>query len=192
MKIARVHQPSLATSVITYATAKSFLRLNADTDQTLVEGMIAAATADAESYCERCFVAQTVTVVTNAWDEEIILFGANAASLSVTYYDLDNALQTLAAGAFILDNSFPVSRAKHDSAYTLPEVYNRPDAITFSYSTGYGATAATDVPAPIRQAVLFLTAEFYENRTPDLKELSVLSKAAYNLLSAYKLNHAFF
>lgn len=46
-----------------------------------------------------------------------------------------------------------------------PSIGDFPDAIKITFVAGYGATAS-DVPAPLRQAIKLLAANFYEIREP--------------------------
>lgn len=82
---------------------------------------------------------------------------------SITYYDRDNVQQTLN-----ISNDVSVY-AENDFAYVAPALnaswpgmYNRPDALTVTYSAGYGLASA--VPESIRHAALGLLSHWYENR----------------------------
>jgi len=179
--------PTSAHRPITYAQAKSFLRLNSDTDQTNVEFLIDAATSYAENLCNRLFISRQITAAANKFDTVIYLFGSNVSSLSAAYYSVDNVL-TSAGDLFFIDNSHVCARAVAIKDVTFPEVYDRPGSIVLTYTTGMGSIAS--VPAAIKQALLFLVSDMYENRSFDLstfKSESPMSIAANNLLNLYKL-----
>lgn len=85
---------------------------------------------------------------------------------SISYVDADGQTQTLASSQYQVVNrrqrpSFVVE-AVNGSGW--PGTEDRPQAVTVTFVAGYGAAA--DVPAPIRQAILLLTAQWYEQRQP--------------------------
>lgn len=82
---------------------------------------------------------------------------------SVTYYDGDNAQQTLATSVYtvLTDDRGPYIALKYGQSW--PSTYSRRDAVSVTFVAGYGA-AATDVPARIKQAIKLHAAHMYEVR----------------------------
>lgn len=84
--------------------------------------------------------------------------------VSVTYYDVDNVLQTLASSVYgVFADTGVEGRMYLESDQEWPEVYDRPDAVQVLFRCGYGLTSA-DVPIGIRQAILLVAADLFEHR----------------------------
>ena len=66
---------------------------------------------------------------------------------------------------------------------TLPEVYDRADAIQISFTAGMGSAGA-DVPDAIKQAILLIVGHLYEKREDTV---SRLPKASEYLLEPYRI-----
>ncbi len=64
---------------------------------------------------------------------------------SITYYDSSNVQQTLSSSNYIVELSTEgFGRITWTSTATIPSVYDRPDAIAITFTTGYAT--ANDVP----------------------------------------------
>lgn len=162
-----VTQP--ASEVVTVAEMKSHLRIDSDDEDTIIGDYITAATdmVDAE------FGEIGQALITQTWSLVLPMFpGSGRFDLpvspvqsitSVTYYDGDNAEQTLTASAYRLTALQDRARVDLVNGYSWPATYDRADAVTVTYVAGYG-DASTDIPEGIRQAVRMLAAHFYENR----------------------------
>jgi uncharacterized phiE125 gp8 family phage protein len=64
-----------------------------------------------------------------------------------------------------------------------PTVAAAPSALRITCTAGYGGTGET-VPAKIRQAIILMLADFYENR--ENPKMSLNMNAAANLLHPYR------
>jgi uncharacterized phiE125 gp8 family phage protein len=105
---------------------------------------------------------------------------------SVTYYDADNAQQTLSTDVYTFrtDDLGPFVTLK--SSQTWPTVYYRQDAVTITAVYGFGA-AGTDVPRAIRQAALQIISHWNENREAvGSDRLSEMPLSACELLAPYR------
>lgn len=104
----------------------------------------------ARDYCER-FTQRTLrTTVTRTlkqcewWCDELHLpWPPLIAVSSVTYYDTDNALQTLASSNYSVELSTD-GGGRIVWAYnaTIPALYFRPDAVIVTFTTGYADATA--------------------------------------------------
>lgn len=86
---------------------------------------------------------------------------------SVGYVDTDGALQTLDSSLW---RAFGVGGRGHVAPVygtAWPATRWEPEAVRIRYRAGYGP-AASDVPAPIRHAVLLLIGHLYENREAEV------------------------
>lgn len=162
-----VTQP--ASEVVTVAEMKAHLRIDSDDEDTLIGDYITAATdmVDAE------FGEIGKALITQTWALVLPAFPASGrfdlpvspvqSITSVTYYDGDNAGQTLTASAYRLTALPDRARVDLVNGYSWPATYDRADAVTVTYVAGYG-DASTDIPEGIRQAIRMMAAHFYENR----------------------------
>ncbi len=67
----------------------------------------------------------------------------------ITYYDTDNAQQTLGTGNYAVETSTDGGgRVLWTSTATIPSLYNREDAITVTYAAGYASIDSATAPLP--------------------------------------------
>lgn len=155
-----------ATAPVSLSEAKLHLRVDGSDEDSLITGLIDAATAhfDGQGVLGRAMVTQSWAQwvdQTPGWVR--LTVGPFQSLTSVEYYDADNALQTATLADFEvrLDGDFVIVKPKKD--YVWPNAYIRQDAIKITYVAGFG-DAATDVPQSIRQAILLTIGHWYENR----------------------------
>ena len=96
-------------------------------------------------------------------------------------------------GAYIVDmisepaRVFPGIRTTGPLAGMWPSCLFIPDAVQIHFTAGYGPLA-TDVPPAIQAAILRLVADYYENRTPVLKDSEEnLPRAVRAILWPYRV-----
>lgn len=92
--------------------------------------------------------------------------------VSVKYYDVNNAIQTLTASEYEVDTTSEPGRIRFNGS--IPGVYDRNDAVKIQYIAGYGAvdstkdqqrTAITNYRAGrAKVAILRAVADLYEHR----------------------------
>lgn len=148
------------TEPVSVETAKAYLRIDGTQDDALLAILVPAAREKGEQIARRAFTTQTLELTVDAWPANYVLKLLRPPVLSVTsvkYLDWTGAQSTWqlyvvdTQSGRIVFNSFPGARLL------------RSGAITVRYIAGYGATAA-DVPQTIKQAILMLTAYWFENR----------------------------
>lgn len=154
---------------VTLAEMKSDLRVQHDSEDTLIESLIAAAT----DYMDLPNGAIGKALINQTWKLSVHQFGNNGrvdipvtpvqSIASITYFDADNTSQALNANDFYLygDENSAWIVAKSDTS--IPPVYNRLDAISITFVAGFGA-ASTNIPKSISQAIRLLAAHWYEHR----------------------------
>ena len=151
---------------ITLSAAKGHLNVTIDMDDALIRSLITAARQQVESFLCRSLVTQT-------WELRLDCFpsSGNAVELplppvasvtSVSYVDSDGATQTWAAEEYQVDSKSAPGRLIPAYGYSYPSTRSQFDAVTITFVTGYGSGA--DVPQVIKQAMLLLIGEMYENR----------------------------
>lgn len=157
-----------AVTPISRAEAKAHLRVDYDDEDTLISALIDAATAHLDGFSGilgRCLINQT-------WEESLPSFPrrvidlpfVDASNVAVSYYPADGG-EVLTLDDDLLD-VVPLSSGDVVALSPLadfPRTVRRPDAVTVTATYGFGA-AATDVPAPIRAAILLMVGDLYANR----------------------------
>jgi len=107
---------------------------------------------------------------------------------SISYVDVDGNTQTFDASNYAL-SADKTWRPRVDLAYnsSWPGTRDIRDAVTIRFVAGYGLQAA--VPAPLRQAMLLLIGNWYENREHTVigTIVSELPMGVNALLSPYRV-----
>lgn len=168
MNITRTTEP--ATETITLTEAKSHLRIVDDTDDdTYITTLISVARRAIEDMTGRTLIDTVFQQTARNWRPWISLARGQAHTISsITYTDTAVATQTVDPADYsIAPFGDGLAQVAFAGDFAEPELYDHPviDRIQIHFTAGYGATAAT-VPEPLRQAVLYLLAHYYENRSP--------------------------
>ena len=169
----RMFAPVLTTppaiTPVSLEEAKSHLRVDHSTDDTLITSMIEAATAHFDGFAGllgRCLIEQVWTVNFADWPASgcLRLPFPNVSAVTVKYRDVNNAEQTVSSGSLAVLNDERGGLIRFSDDYGYPAIYDdRADPLQVVLTAGYG-DAASDVPAPIRAAILLLTGHLYQNR----------------------------
>ena len=165
--LAPVRTVDASATIVTLSEAKLHCRVDSSDEDTLISNLVTAAVSYLDGYSGilgRALITQTWRVDYAAFEEFMRLPVCNLISvLTVTYYDVNNAQQTLADTVYssLSDTGGPFIALKTNQSW--PATYIRPDAVRVNWTAGYGAAAA-NVPMPIRQAALLLVGHWYENR----------------------------
>jgi uncharacterized phiE125 gp8 family phage protein len=153
-----------AAPLVTLAEGQVHLRAEDPLEASLLQALVAAATAQAEAYCRRRFVTQR-------WRATFDRFPAGALVLphpplasveTVTYVDPAGVVQTLASLDFVVRTTETPGEVVPACGKDWPAARDVQDAVAVEFTCGYGAPDA--VPASIKQAVLLLVGTLYANR----------------------------
>lgn len=184
----RVVTPPVSEPV-TLAEAKAHLRLESTDDDTYVSALIQAARQHVEEVCWRGVVTQTLELVLESFPEgeSVVLPWGNLSTISsVAYVDGDGAEQTLDPGEYGADAISVPGRLVLGYNKSWPSTREQWNAVAVRYTVGW---VVASVPAPIKQALLLLVSQMYENRTPEVTGVS-MGKVAFAvdaLLAPYRL-----
>lgn len=158
-----------------------------------IAGMIEAAREWAEGETGRALITQTWRLALDCFpaDGIISLPRPNLLTVeSITYLDDAGALQTLAADQYDVDTAALPGRVLLAYDCTWPITRAHPNAVTVTYTAGYGAAAAA-VPMDIRRAMLLQIGDMYLVREATIVGVSAApNPAALALLSRHRLRLA--
>lgn len=150
---------------VTLEDVKVHCRVDHSEDDTLLEGLMGAATAHLDGWAGvlgRALVTQTWSQRFSGFTDRLRLpVGPVVSVSSLTYFDGDNVQQTLSTSVYDLLHDALGAYVARKPGQTWPGAYDRPDAITVTYVSG---ADAAEVPAPIKAAILLLVGHWYANR----------------------------
>lgn len=156
-----------ANPTVSTATAKTFLRVDHSADDALIASLVKAASETGEGIARRAFVTQTLEMTVDDWPSDSILavFRPRLQSVTSVKYLDESAAEFVWTDYTVDAKSEPGKIIFHSlpSAALLES-----GAITVRFTAGYG-NSESDVPETIKQAVLQLTATWYEMRGQGLE-----------------------
>lgn len=172
--------------VVTLAQAKAQVRQDGTQDDTLITGLIEAATEFCEQEAMGALQFRTATFnvpVVRWWEGPLRLPRPPLQSVvSVTYYDTGGNVQTLDSSVYLVRTPWRRPGTIERAPFQVWPSYqaDRRYPILVQFRTGY---PAGQVPQPVQQAVLVAVTWMYEKRGPEEEELSsierVLSTCGY-------------
>lgn len=191
---------------ITTSEAKNHLRVDTSDDDTLIDSLVTAAREHVEMTIGRSLITQTLKFYLDAFPlselidhqwyaylgiraNQIILPRPPVQSVdSIEYVDTDGSTQTLSSSKYRVDKVSEPPRITEADNETWPFTDNVTNSVIITYTAGYGGSGS-DVPQAIRQAMLLLIGNWYENREQVLvgSSPSQLPMAAQALLSPYQV-----
>lgn len=174
--------------LLTKEEAKRHLRLLSNEWDDEIATLIAAARDDCERFTGRTFrTAVSRTYKTDQWwtDPFDMPWPPLIGVTSITYYDEDNVQQTYASSNYYVELSTnSKGRLVWQPDITLPNLYDRPDAITLTITTGYASLSA--VPPVAVQAIKTKLTELWAAGTES--ELRAATECTKRLL--YKVDES--
>lgn len=157
-----------AVEPVSLAEAKAHLRVDGTDEDTLIASLIVTSRLHIETVLGVGFITQGWTWLIDAWPDLAVLRLPMRPVQSVTsirIYAEDGSVATLAPDAYVLDGSGAPARIVRRRGRAWPMPGRAANGIEISFVAGFGGTAS-QVPQPLRQAVLLLVAHWYENREP--------------------------
>ena len=139
-----------------------------DEDDALLEAMLDAAVGLLDGHgglLARCLVSQGWRQDLADWSEAgmIRLPFADVSEVSISYFDSGNVRHVLAQGDLELLADARGSYVAFSDRFSRPALCpDRGDAVQIAFTAGYGEPS--DVPGPIRLAILMLATRWYLNR----------------------------
>ena len=152
-----------ATTAISLAEAKAFLRVDSDydDDDAYITSLIGVATNVVEQFTRRRLITQTYNIYYDEFPPFMDLQVGNVASVThVKYYDTDNTLQTLNTSEYDVDIRVKPGRIYQAEDGNFPSTYERANSVEVEFVVG---SADSDVEDAIKQAMYIVIGRYYEN-----------------------------
>ena len=166
MAIKVITEPT--TEPVSLQECKDHLRIVHDDEDTLIEAYAKAARRYVEQVlCWRALITQELELVLDNFQSQFKLPRPPLQEItSIKYTDKDGTEHTVDADNYIVDTDSEPGRIVPAYGKSWPTDTLEPiNAVRIRYKAGYGDNAE-DVPQELRQAILILTAHFYEMREP--------------------------
>lgn len=178
-----------ATTAISLAEAKAFLRVDSDydDDDAYITSLIGVATNVVEQFTRRRLITQTYNIYYDEFPPYMDLQVGNVASVThVKYYDTDNTLQTLDTSQYDVDIRVKPGRIYQAEDGNFPNTYERANSVEVEFVVG---SAASDVEDAIKQAMYIVIGRYYENRQDVVMgtQVNELPLMVEHLLTPYRL-----
>lgn len=171
----------------TLSDVKNYLKVDTSADDTLITTLISAARQAAESYLNMALITQTVTEKLDRLNNPTLYLSVSPV-ISVSnfqYADSQNTTQTFASTNYVVDTFSKPARLSLAYGKTWPTLYGNINDVTITYTAGFG-TEASGVPTQIRQAMLMMIADSYDNREDYVKKMPTASQY---LLDQYRVQY---
>ncbi len=157
-----------ASEPVTLAQLKLHCKVDADitTDDDLITALGVAARELLEHRTGRQLVSATWALYLDEFPEYFELLPCPVTAVtSITYYDIDDALQTLDAESYIVDLKSTPARVVLDPSYYWPTTYPKPNAVTVTFTAAFAT-----IPERLKLAIKWLVAHWYKNRESATKD----------------------
>jgi uncharacterized phiE125 gp8 family phage protein len=177
-----------AVMPVTLEEARAFLRVDDTANDPVIEALIAAATA----YCDGYSGILSRGLITQTWQQPVTGFPVAPATQirlrlipvqsieEVVYFDSDGAPVIMDPADYALHTDAVGTYVSLAPGASWPTAEVRDDAVQITYVVGYG-DAGADVPAALRQAILFMVSAWYDDRVT-----GTVPQVAARLLAAYR------
>lgn len=162
--MALILETAAVVEPVTLGEVKTYLKIDNMVEDTLLASMITAARVQLETRLNRAFLRQLWSFYLDELpvSNEIILPVNPVISLEhLAVIDAVGTYNNLASEAYIYDIKAQPAVVK--IVDDLPEIGSEYSGIRVQFWAGYGV-AASDLPAPLVQAIFHLVAFWYENR----------------------------
>ncbi len=196
-----------ATEPLTRAEVKTFLRVDHDADDSLIDALISVARDACETATGRSLITRGYSLYLDCWpgtttlpwwdgveEGADVLFGGNALFLPrppllsvarIRVYNADNSYADMPTANYTVDAVTSPGRIVLADG-VLPPVSGRvANGIEVQFTAGYGASGDT-VPPMLRQGMKQLIAHLYANRG-DAPAQAMMASGASTLFQPYRL-----
>ena len=175
-----------AVEPVSLATAKAHLReVGTDQDDLIAIYIEAARRHVEQTTGVRCITQGWQLVLDEFPSEGLPLPGYPLVSVqAIAYIDPDDVAQSITVGDLVVNTAGRPGVIYYPAGW--PATKDREGVVTIDYTVGFGG-AATDVPADLRNAILLLVGDLFENRQGQQKETLADNPAVASLLWPYRV-----
>lgn len=162
MTLIRTVDPS--AEPVTLAEVKAHLRLDHDSEDELLNGLIRAAREDVERTTGLALLDQAWRLVLDKWPRDgsaTVMVHPVREILSVTAYGSEGEASVIDPASYQADTVSRPARLHFDGPPAALRAWN---GIEIDFAAGFGE-AGTDVPDLLRRAIVLLVAHWYEFRS---------------------------
>ena len=154
-----------ALEPVTLADLKEYLRITTNEQDTTLNALGKAARQQAEVFLRKVLITQTWTWTLDDFPPTPIWvpWPPLQSVTSITYQDVDDDTQTLAASNYVVSTGDTPGRITLSSTGSFPSTFGEADDVTITFVAGYGASPS-DVPQPIRLAIQLMAGHWFEHR----------------------------
>ena len=157
-----------AVEPVALADAKAHLRIDGTDEDALLGSLIVTSRLHVEALTSLALIMQSWSYFIDTWPRSpsVKLPLRPVQSIAaVRIYDRNAVVTTLDPETYLLDGTTTPARLVRQDGVAWPHPRRVANSIEIAFTAGFG-NAATDVPAPIRQAIMLLIAHWYEHRSP--------------------------
>ena len=179
---------------VTIGEVKSQSRITITTEDDLIDRYIVTARKRIENFLGRALITQTWDYYLDDWPDRDYIILPKGQLQSVThikYTDTAGTQSTWSNTEYNYDTYRDPGHVTLEYGYTWPSTTLHPQSpIEITFVCGYGDNK-NDVPEPIRQAILFMAAQLYENREPfymSAFEMREVPLGFYDFLGDYRIH----
>lgn len=176
---------------ILLADGKAHLRVTSSAEDTLITAQLLAARVFAEDYTGLAFITRTYDWTQEAFSDVLYIPRAPLISVtSVKYNDTAGAQQTLSGSDYTTDVVSRPGRIVPAYGKAWPVTQGHVNDVVVRYVAGFG-TAGSDVPAPLKAAMLLILGDLYERRESSVQGtiINEIPMSARYLLDMYKMQY---
>lgn len=156
-----------ALEPVTVSEAKAFMRIDGSAEDVLIASLLLTSRLHIETALGLALITQSWRLTLDEWPRArslAIPLKPVAAVDAVRVRNAAGVAVTIAALEYIVDGKgMPPRLVRTGPVWPVPG--RSVAGIEIDFTAGYGATP-TDVPEPIRHAILMLAAHWYEHRDP--------------------------
>ena len=156
-----------ALEPVTVEEAKEHLRVDGTHEDVLISSLIVTSRLHIEAALGLSLVSQAWKLVLDAWPMDAVVnipMRPVIAVNTITVFAADGSGEVIEPANYVVDLASSPPRIATQGA-TWPKPMRAVNGIEIDFVAGYGAMAS-DVPAPIRHALMLLVAHWYEHRDP--------------------------
>lgn len=181
-----------AEEPISLAEAKAHLKVDFSADDSYISALIVAARQEVEQYCAISLVSKTFQQAYDGFPlatrmnphQSLILWRSPLVSLTSIVYTSEGGVSTTESSSnYVVDSYSKPPRVSPAYGYSWQSAQDRPASVIVTFVAGYGD--ASDVPTAIKQAMLLMIGNWYDNREDSAYRLPMHSR---KILDHYRIS----